>query len=172
MSNPALWHPDPLERHELRYWDGSKWTEHVADAGVTAVDPVDGDGAGDGANNVAASEIAPPSPVQATKPTVQLDQALAAVTQQATNRISTSALIVGIIALVMSVIPLVGAFAGFPLGGYALVAGIIGLLIAKKSGRGRGASIAGIVLGGLALALAIFQVVVLGRIADGYLWMM
>lgn len=37
---PAGWHPDPRERHELRYWDGSKWTDHVSDAGVTSKDPV------------------------------------------------------------------------------------------------------------------------------------
>ena len=37
---PAGWHPDPQQRHELRYWDGSKWTDHVSDAGVTSKDPV------------------------------------------------------------------------------------------------------------------------------------
>lgn len=37
---PAGWHPDPQGRHELRYWDGAKWTDHVSDAGVTAKDPV------------------------------------------------------------------------------------------------------------------------------------
>lgn len=37
---PAGWHPDPQERHELRYWDGSSWTDHVSDAGATSKDPV------------------------------------------------------------------------------------------------------------------------------------
>ncbi len=37
---PAGWHPDPQGRHELRYWDGAKWSDHVSDAGVTARDPV------------------------------------------------------------------------------------------------------------------------------------
>ena len=37
---PAGWHPDPQGRHELRYWDGSKWSDHVSDAGVTGKDPV------------------------------------------------------------------------------------------------------------------------------------
>ncbi len=40
VEAPAGWHPDPQGRHELRYWDGSKWTDHVSDAGVTAKDPV------------------------------------------------------------------------------------------------------------------------------------
>ena len=35
----AAWHPDPFGRHELRYWDGSEWTEHVSDGGVAATDP-------------------------------------------------------------------------------------------------------------------------------------
>lgn len=37
-SAAAGWHADPFGRHQLRYWDGSKWTAHVADDGVTASD--------------------------------------------------------------------------------------------------------------------------------------
>ncbi len=37
----ADWHPDPTGRHELRYWDGSQWTEHVSDQGVQATSPMD-----------------------------------------------------------------------------------------------------------------------------------
>lgn len=33
----AAWHPDPTGRHELRYWDGSQWTDHVSDQGVQSV---------------------------------------------------------------------------------------------------------------------------------------
>lgn len=33
------WAADPFGRHEQRWWDGEAWTEHVADAGVAAVDP-------------------------------------------------------------------------------------------------------------------------------------
>jgi uncharacterized protein YxjI len=41
MSNtPANWHPDPMGRHQLRYWDGAAWTDHVSDNGVQAVDPL------------------------------------------------------------------------------------------------------------------------------------
>ena len=36
---PASWRADPSQRHELRYWDGSSWTDHVSDAGVTGTDP-------------------------------------------------------------------------------------------------------------------------------------
>lgn len=38
-SVPAGWHPDPMGRHELRYWDGGAWSEHVSTGGVQATDP-------------------------------------------------------------------------------------------------------------------------------------
>jgi uncharacterized protein YxjI len=39
QQTPANWYPDPLGRHELRYWDGSQWTEHVSSHGRQSVDP-------------------------------------------------------------------------------------------------------------------------------------
>jgi len=27
----ASWHPDPTGEHRLRYWDGTRWTEHTSD---------------------------------------------------------------------------------------------------------------------------------------------
>ena len=43
-TTPAGWYADPLGRHELRYFDGSQWTEHVSSNGRTAVDPPVGQG--------------------------------------------------------------------------------------------------------------------------------
>jgi hypothetical protein len=34
------WFPDPTHRHQLRHWDGARWTEHTSDNGLTGVDPV------------------------------------------------------------------------------------------------------------------------------------
>ncbi|WP_034508742.1 PH domain-containing protein [Blastococcus sp. URHD0036] len=34
----ANWLPDPSGTHELRYWNGTAWTEHVSDQGTTGVD--------------------------------------------------------------------------------------------------------------------------------------
>ena len=34
------WAADPSGRHELRWWDGGRWTEHVVDRGQQAVDPL------------------------------------------------------------------------------------------------------------------------------------
>jgi Protein of unknown function (DUF2510) len=36
----AAWLPDPRQRHEFRYWDGSSWTDHVSDSGMAGIDPV------------------------------------------------------------------------------------------------------------------------------------
>ena len=35
---PAAWYPDPSKRFELRYWDGTEWTEHVARGGQQFTD--------------------------------------------------------------------------------------------------------------------------------------
>lgn len=37
-DSPASWHPDPMGRHELRYWNGKIWTDHVSDNGVQSTD--------------------------------------------------------------------------------------------------------------------------------------
>ena len=39
-TSPPAWHPDPTGAHELRYWDGTRWTEHVSDGGVQSVAPL------------------------------------------------------------------------------------------------------------------------------------
>ena len=36
---PANWYADPSGRYELRYWDGSQWTEHVSRGGQQFTDP-------------------------------------------------------------------------------------------------------------------------------------
>ncbi|MCB9380935.1 MAG: DUF2510 domain-containing protein [Acidimicrobiaceae bacterium] len=40
--NPARWVADPTGRFEMRYWDGAKWTNHVANGADTFADPVNG----------------------------------------------------------------------------------------------------------------------------------
>jgi putative membrane protein len=36
---PAGWFPDPAGRHEIRYWDGRVWTDHVRDGQMADRDP-------------------------------------------------------------------------------------------------------------------------------------
>ncbi len=50
MAMSADWYPDPSGRHQVRYWDGSSWTDHIANAGVAGAEPL-------------AEDAPPPSPV-------------------------------------------------------------------------------------------------------------
>ena len=69
------WFTDPRGRFEQRYWDGTKWTAHVARAGTTMVDP-DGIAAGPtrtaakafAAPDVAAGPAAPAAPAAPVQP--------------------------------------------------------------------------------------------------------
>lgn len=38
--SPAGWYADPNGRYDLRYWDGSAWSPHVAAGGVVSADPL------------------------------------------------------------------------------------------------------------------------------------
>jgi prepilin signal peptidase PulO-like enzyme (type II secretory pathway) len=39
-QSPGYWSKDPTGRYESRYWDGTRWTEHVSDGtGATMTDP-------------------------------------------------------------------------------------------------------------------------------------
>jgi Protein of unknown function (DUF2510) len=40
MSSTPGWYPDPTGGHQLRYFDGNVWTEHVSDNGVQSMAPV------------------------------------------------------------------------------------------------------------------------------------
>ncbi|MCW2751226.1 MAG: hypothetical protein JWR83_2336 [Aeromicrobium sp.] len=40
VDPPPSWYLDPTKRHQLRFWDGLQWTDHVASAGLGGVDPV------------------------------------------------------------------------------------------------------------------------------------
>ena len=37
----AAWHPDPVGRHDLRFWSGDGWTDHVSDLGAQSDDPIE-----------------------------------------------------------------------------------------------------------------------------------
>ena len=40
MSTEPAWRPDPYGRYELRWHDGTAFTEHVSTGGVSQVDPM------------------------------------------------------------------------------------------------------------------------------------
>jgi len=63
---PAAWQADPTGRFEVRYWDGTAWTDHVSTNGVQQTDPVMGDPAATPA--AAPMSSAPPEPAPMTAP--------------------------------------------------------------------------------------------------------
>jgi hypothetical protein len=64
-ESPAGWHPDPMSRYEFRYWDGTRWTEHVSRGGQTAVDPIEA------APVAAAADAIESTPVAATADAIE-----------------------------------------------------------------------------------------------------
>lgn len=40
LLNPPGWRPDPGGAHDLRYFDGNGWTEHVRDGEAASTDPL------------------------------------------------------------------------------------------------------------------------------------
>lgn len=42
QAPPFGWYPDPSGRHEQRYWDGTRWTEHVRDGGQDSTEVLPG----------------------------------------------------------------------------------------------------------------------------------
>lgn len=77
-DSAAGWQPDPTGRHEHRYWDGTGWTDNVADGGVAATDAYEGPVAGADDPTVVGSPEPAPDPT-ATQPAMSdpADQTLA-----------------------------------------------------------------------------------------------
>jgi hypothetical protein len=59
------WYADPRGRHELRWFDGEQWTDHVADAGVQTTDDPGS------APQRQAAPVVPPAPAPPRQPTPQ-----------------------------------------------------------------------------------------------------
>ncbi len=64
-STLAGWHRDPSGRHELRFWNGDHWTEHVIDDGIPGLDAPTRSGRAPGA---VASTPPPPPPEAEAEP--------------------------------------------------------------------------------------------------------
>lgn len=61
------WMRDPSGRHELRYWDGKNWTEHVSNQGQVALDPTSGDPSSACDSGAAAPQLTSASTEQTTE---------------------------------------------------------------------------------------------------------
>jgi hypothetical protein len=146
-SSPSGWFPDPLGRHEHRYFNGTSWTADVADGGQRHVDPFG----------------AAPTPGPVPYPDAR------GFTPTPRNGIATAAMVCGIIGVLLAWVPFV-VVAGFVLAVLAIVFGLRGLRRSSESGVGRSKAITGVVTGAIAIALSIVGVVlsvlVVGEITD------
>ncbi|MEU5874924.1 hypothetical protein AB0A73_25595 [Glycomyces sp. NPDC047369] len=79
-----------------------------------------------------------------------------------------TALVLGIVGLVFAVIPVVNVFTAVPLGVLAIIFGIVALVVAgKRGGKGKGTGGTGLVLGILAIGVAIaMNVLVFNAVGD------
>ena len=116
MAMPS-WFPDPMHRHELRWWDGDSWTAHVNDQGVPSEDPLFGSdpehpGWGpptvtpSGASHPAPPPVAPsppPPPLTAAAPTAVAPLVAATGTPPPTSTSRRPLLIVGGIVAVVAI---------------------------------------------------------------------
>jgi hypothetical protein len=76
-DNTPGWQPDPSGKHDHRYWDGTQWTENVADAGVAGVDPYEAAAPEPEVPAEAEAPVQPEAPAGLDEPTV-VDQQPAA----------------------------------------------------------------------------------------------
>jgi Protein of unknown function (DUF2510) len=79
-TSGASWVGDPTGRHEYRFWDGSAWTEHVADQGTTSIDPLSPTDGAQAPSPVAASVTTPSVPASSAPASAEPPVAVAPVT--------------------------------------------------------------------------------------------
>lgn len=155
---PPAWYADPLARHDHRWWDGASWTEHVADGGVAGRDAIT-------TNSTFPAGTAPSMPsVAATA-----DGTGAAGRPSGRNEpLAVAALVVGLVALPLALVPFVGLAAA--VAGLALA--LVGRSrIRRHASGGDGMAMTGLVasIGALLLALVITvtAIVVLSGLGGG-----
>ncbi|MFM8828482.1 MAG: DUF4190 domain-containing protein [Actinomycetota bacterium] len=123
-TRPQEWLPDPSGRHELRWWDGTQWTEHVSDAGETSTDPEGMQGQ-------------PPPPPRGSEPGAQ---------RQRSGR-ATASLVLGIVGVL--VFPVVCSTLAIIFGALALrdIGDRTDIAGRKMAWWGLGLGIAGLIIG-------------------------
>lgn len=160
---PAGWYADPSGRFEYRYWDGSKWSEHVSRAGSQSVDPPNAPPPPDEA---VTPQEAPPAPAAtapawgsaATVPASPPGWSQAPQPSGETEPFSIVSLVAGLAGLVAVGIGSV----------VAIVFGHIARSRIKRSGKhGKGFALTGLILGYLEIVGAIVGIVVLVVVVVG-----
>lgn len=132
MSDVAPgWYPDGSGSE--RFWGGTEWTEQMRPIQVASTPP--------------------PPPVTETAPQ-------ASVAQSPRNGLGTTALVLGIVGLIIALIPIIFGLGGF-LGLLAFIFGLVGWSRARKGGAtNKGVALAGTILGFIAIVAAVVNFVI------------
>ena len=171
----AGWWPDPGRRHQLRYHDGKRWTEHVSDNGFVTND------------SYGLPDVAPPNgpylpPMNPHNPpstyrSVQVPGThpygqqvapyfiAAGTTPQRSNGPAVASLVLGILAAVTAFLPFFLLFA-IVFGIVGLVFGLVGWSAADKGASNKGLAIAGTVLSLIGICLVVIWIVILDQIVS------
>ena len=126
----AGWYPDPTERFETRFHNGSDWTADVSSNGQRFVDPL------------------------GTAPR----QSGGTPQEPGGNRAATAAMVLGIVALATSWMPFV-VFIGAIAAVLALIFGTSGFRRSSVSGVGRSFALTGLITGATALVASVVGVI-------------
>jgi hypothetical protein len=111
------------------------------------------------------SSETPPAPPPPPPPPVAGPYVGPPPVRSASNGMGTAAMVLGIVGLVLGFIPFLFFFA-FVCGVLALIFGGIGMSRARQTGVGRGQSIAGLILGGVACLLGVVGLTILVTSVD------
>lgn len=107
----------------------------------------------------------PPPPAGAPQTMAAPNPMYAVAPQRTSNGLATAALVLGIIAAVLGLIPFLFLFS-FTCGILGIVFGFIGRSRSRESGVGRKSALTGIITGALGIVLAIVGVVFIANIGD------
>jgi len=147
---PAGWYPDPDPENpgQEKWWDGSRWTTQVQTAGpsnsAVRIDP--------SAMQPSGTEMRASGHTM-TVATDQVHPVFVSINQtpRRKNGFGVAALVLGIVALVGSPIPFINYVSG-PIAFIGLALGVVGIVL---KGRPKAAAVAGTIISGIALVLAI-----------------
>ncbi len=129
-SLPSGWFPDPLDRYDHRYFNGTTWTSDVSTGGQRFVDPL-------------GTQPSPAGGGGGGRPT---------------NGAATAAVVMGSVGMAIAWIPFIVVI-GAVLAVLAVIFGIIGIKRSRTSDVGRGASIAGLVMGSIGVVASVVGVI-------------
>jgi len=144
------WLADPSGRHQKRYFDGVAWTDRVLDGARQGIDPFG-----------STAPESPAAPRYALAPTPQY----VVVAPQGGNGFAVAGFTLGIVGAVIASLSPFGYFLGGICGLLGLIFGLLGLGNVRRGAPSGGLAIAGVVLGAVAVALAIYSVVNYYRLA-------